>query len=194
MGYSEDDRMVRVDFFKPSGKWYCSEAIRWTGSYHYDSSKTDSQHPLDAFAVSLRDNLKARLREMTAVCLRPYHNLSYPLMIKDGGWLNTDGWLDTDDTKGTLPPKPPPDAQKPNVPVPQGPIGSSPPPSPAKMFEKANFTQLENVILELRDGLQCAEAIIRNGVYLMPAEKLYRWTGVRDWLEWMWNISKSKSS
>lgn len=28
MGYSDDDSMVRVDFFKPTGKWYATEAIQ----------------------------------------------------------------------------------------------------------------------------------------------------------------------
>ena len=29
MGYSEDDSMVRVDFFKTSGRWYTTEAVKW---------------------------------------------------------------------------------------------------------------------------------------------------------------------
>ena len=33
MGYSEDETMVRVDFFKPSGKWYTTEAVKWTGAW-----------------------------------------------------------------------------------------------------------------------------------------------------------------
>lgn len=34
MGYIDDDSMVRVDFFKPGGKWYCTEAVKWTGGYN----------------------------------------------------------------------------------------------------------------------------------------------------------------
>lgn len=79
MGYSENDWMVRVDFFKPSGKWYTTEAVdmsRW------------HDHPdmLYAFAKSICDHLRCletkdyRLSEMVAVCIEPYHKYSYPLM------------------------------------------------------------------------------------------------------------------
>lgn len=34
MGYSNDNTMVRVDFFKPSGKWYTTEAVKWMGWGH----------------------------------------------------------------------------------------------------------------------------------------------------------------
>jgi hypothetical protein len=81
MGYSEDDSMVRVDFFKPSGKWYCAEAIKWTGAY-----KSEEQHIGDAFAKSLRDSLGDRLSEMDAICLEPCHEHSHPIQIKAGGW------------------------------------------------------------------------------------------------------------
>lgn len=29
--YSDNPADVRVDFFKPSGKWYTTESVRWTG-------------------------------------------------------------------------------------------------------------------------------------------------------------------
>lgn len=78
MGYSSDPSMVRVDFFKPSGKWYVAEVIRWTGPY-------DEGMMEDAFIISLRNHLykdgKLRLSGMLAVCLRPYHKLEYPVMI-----------------------------------------------------------------------------------------------------------------
>ncbi len=83
MGYSDDDSMVRVDFFKGGGKWYTTEAVKWTGGYF---SKESS--PLDAFAASLRRHLGDRLSEMDAVCLHPYHEHSYPLMIRSGSWRN----------------------------------------------------------------------------------------------------------
>jgi len=31
MGFTEDETVVRVDFFKESGKWYVTEAVKWTG-------------------------------------------------------------------------------------------------------------------------------------------------------------------
>lgn len=91
MNYSDNPAMVRVDFFKPSGKWYCTEAVKWTGAYY--GSNIDGQtfssecQPIyDAFAQSLRDHLEKRLSDMTAICLEPYHQFTHPLMIKDGGW------------------------------------------------------------------------------------------------------------
>ena len=77
--FSIDPAMIRVDFFKPSGKWYTTEAIRWTGSW-------ESGSVIDEFSKSLHDHLGQRMSEMTAVCLEPYSKFSFPLMIKDGGW------------------------------------------------------------------------------------------------------------
>ncbi len=83
MGYTEDDSYVRVDFFKPSGKWYTTEGVKWTGSYHEGLIH-------DEFAKSLVSHFKGtkRLSEMDAVCLEPSHIHSHPIQIKNGGWLN----------------------------------------------------------------------------------------------------------
>ena len=85
MGYSEDDAMVRVDFFKESGKWYTTEAVKWTGKF---------QDCLihDAFKESLKNHFQKgenplRLSEMDAICLEPYHIHAHPICIKSGGWL-----------------------------------------------------------------------------------------------------------
>jgi hypothetical protein len=89
MGYTEDSQMVRVDFFKPSGKWYCTEAIKWD---RYRSTviaesplviAKDYEHIQDTFARCLREQLKGRLRGMTAICLKPYHEFAFPLSCKD---------------------------------------------------------------------------------------------------------------
>ena len=83
MGYHTNDAMVRVDFFRPSGKWYATEAVHWTGEYREGVIR-------DEFAKSLRDHFATtnpkRLSEMDAVCLEPYHMHSHPIMIKAGGW------------------------------------------------------------------------------------------------------------
>lgn len=83
MGYSENPAMVRVDFFKASGKWYCTEAVKWTGDYHFANNK---QLLVDSFKQSLRDHLivngKARLSDMLAVCLEPYYEHSCPIMME----------------------------------------------------------------------------------------------------------------
>jgi hypothetical protein len=79
MGYSEDDGMVRIDYFKPSGKWYMSEAMKWTGAY-----KAEEEDLHKAFAHSLWDHCEKRggaaSNEFTVVCLEPYHEHSFPLM------------------------------------------------------------------------------------------------------------------
>lgn len=79
MNYSNDESMVRVDFFKPSGKWYTTEAVKWTGGYR-------DVHIIDAFKASLREHLEGRLSDMDAVCLEPYHEHQHPIMLKNGSW------------------------------------------------------------------------------------------------------------
>lgn len=85
MGYTTDTNMVRVDFFKPGGKWYTTEAVKWL---YYD--KDVLIHA--AFRKSLAEHLKNRdsgpagantfrLSGMTAVCLEPYHEHAHPLML-----------------------------------------------------------------------------------------------------------------
>jgi hypothetical protein len=82
MGYTEQEDMVRVDFFKQSGKWYCTEAVRWIGW-----GKENLIH--DAFKKSLRAHFKDcpnRLSDMDAICLKPYHELEHPICVRNGGW------------------------------------------------------------------------------------------------------------
>jgi len=93
MGYSEDPAMVRVDFFKPSGKWYTTEAVKWTGKWHGSTkdgiaTRTDVQMIHGAFAQSLRDHLGQRLNDMDAICLHPYHEHEHPIQLKAGSWNN----------------------------------------------------------------------------------------------------------
>lgn len=92
MGYIEDDSMIRVDFFKESGKWYATEGMKWTGSYA--ATKIGASGPregwdVDAqFRVGLYDLVvdastgRVRYAGMIAVCLHPYHTTSFPLMHK----------------------------------------------------------------------------------------------------------------
>lgn len=84
MGYSDNPKMVRVDFFKQSGKWYETEAVEWTGEW-----KGNKQGIHDAFKQSLRDHFKdkpGRYSDLDAVCLHPYHEHEHPIQIKKGGW------------------------------------------------------------------------------------------------------------
>lgn len=82
--YSDNPADVRVDFFKPSGKWYTTESVRWTGFW-----EGNKQLIHKAFAQSLRDHFKEkpnRLSEMDAICLEPYHEYSHPIQLKNGSW------------------------------------------------------------------------------------------------------------
>ena len=81
MGYTTDETTIRVDFFKPSGKWYETVSIKWVAPYF--ASEMDIH---EGFKRSLRASIGDRLRGMTAVCLEPYHELAFPLMIDD--WNN----------------------------------------------------------------------------------------------------------
>lgn len=72
--YSVNPAMVRVDFFKPSGKWYDTVAVEWQGYHHSDIYQ------------ALRNSLNTsgygdKYSGMTAVCLEPYHENAHPLMI-----------------------------------------------------------------------------------------------------------------
>ena len=73
MGYSDRDSVVRVDFFKQSGKWYTTEAVEWIG---YDGLI------FEEFKRSLWRHLQGRLSEMWAVCLEPYNKYAHPLMVR----------------------------------------------------------------------------------------------------------------
>ena len=73
MGYSDDPAMVRVDFFKDSGKWYATEAIPWL---NYGGEI------FSEFRKSLAAALGGRFAGMYAVCLEPYNARPFPLMIK----------------------------------------------------------------------------------------------------------------
>jgi hypothetical protein len=107
MGYSEDAHMVRVDFFKSSGKWYVTEAIKWL---QYNARETPDSKIVsiyDAFKNSLMEALysdltkKVRLAAMTAVCLDPYYEHACPVLMKVPGC----GWcqrLECEDSTGCL--------------------------------------------------------------------------------------------
>ena len=88
MGYIDDESMVRVDFFKPSGKWYYTIGIKWL-TYFSPNSKHLGEGKVgllifDAFEEALKEagEITDKDREgWFAVCLKPYHEHSHPLMI-----------------------------------------------------------------------------------------------------------------
>lgn len=72
--YNENESSVRVDFFKPGGKWQFTKAVQWTGGY-----RDCCIH--EAFKTTL-DNAGIDIRYFNVVCLEPYHEHSHPLMIR----------------------------------------------------------------------------------------------------------------
>jgi len=76
MGYSDNPARVRVDFFKDNGKWYTTEAVEmmdWSGETY------------TTFQRSLKAHLNGRLKGMWAVCLDPYSDKGFPLMVRVEG-------------------------------------------------------------------------------------------------------------
>ena len=70
--YSNNESSVRVDIFKPSGKWYQSIAVSgadYTGCVHNSVRKATKEH------------LGTGFKGMTAVCIHPYHEHSHPVMF-----------------------------------------------------------------------------------------------------------------
>ncbi len=92
MGYTESEDMVRVDFFKPSGKWYTTEEMKWVD---YDRDDIYA-----AFSQSLLLTFGNYFTDMDAVCLEPYHVNAHPVQIKNGGWENYVSWDKFDDRGG----------------------------------------------------------------------------------------------
>lgn len=72
--------MVRVDFFKESGKWHSTEAVSFDGLDW-------KEHFWETIYTALNRHLGDRLNEMTAVILHPYHQCEHPVMLKHGEWL-----------------------------------------------------------------------------------------------------------
>jgi hypothetical protein len=77
MNYSDEEAMVRVDIFKPSGKWYETFAMK---RCDYNGGPTI----MDVVEGSLLNaGMGNSYKGWTFVCLEPYHKHAYPLMLTD---------------------------------------------------------------------------------------------------------------
>ena len=74
-GFSTDVEQVRVDVFRPSGKWSATVALR------FDTYKDELIH--DVLERCMREQYPEYASGYILVCLDPYHEHSHPLMIKD---------------------------------------------------------------------------------------------------------------
>lgn len=80
MHYSNQPSMVRVDFWKPSGKWYATEEMPFL--YGWGENKLLIH---EAFKRSLKVCFGNRFSGMDVTCLEPYHEHSRPIQLK-AGW------------------------------------------------------------------------------------------------------------
>lgn len=80
MHFSENPGSVRVEFFKPSGKWYMTEALDMRDFW---KSGPGNLSPSDAVrSALLRTERGARLLEQfIVVVFEPYHEQAYPVCL-----------------------------------------------------------------------------------------------------------------
>lgn len=78
--FSEKPGMVRVEFFRPGGKWYMTEA--WDMSDYYAVGPT----PIDAVQAMLMNNERGfrLLNQFIVVVQDPYHKNEYPVCLVPG--------------------------------------------------------------------------------------------------------------
>ena len=73
--YSDKESSVRVDFFKPTGKWGYTEAVDMKDVYDAEDMKS-------AVKAAVIKHLNGRLKGTIAVVLDPYHPYSHPVMFE----------------------------------------------------------------------------------------------------------------
>jgi hypothetical protein len=72
MNYTNDTHMCRVEVFKPSGKWYMTEAVSFEGLYH----------DVDGYRKGIDRHFRGRANGMWAVCFDFYSENEFPHMIQ----------------------------------------------------------------------------------------------------------------
>jgi hypothetical protein len=76
--YSNNPGMVRVDFYKPGGKWYMTEAVDM--STHY-MDQSIIQAVRESICES-HERGEAWLDQFVALVAEPYHQNAYPIMLQ----------------------------------------------------------------------------------------------------------------
>ncbi len=80
MNYAFEPYMVRVDVFKPSGKWYDTVAINMNNYYN-------EPFTLEAVKCAMQKQYPAYLEDSICICLDPYHTNAHPVMIMPRGFI-----------------------------------------------------------------------------------------------------------
>lgn len=101
--YSQHAGDVRIDRFKPRGKWYDTWSVDMEGYYNQDAGRASGEllpPTWEAVYLAIMDELQrvnsgknksdSELRESferwTWVCLEPYHFQTYPIMFVGKDW------------------------------------------------------------------------------------------------------------
>lgn len=96
MGFTTNEGMVRVDRFKPGGKWYDTWAVDMSRWYNQDAGRSsgellppvweavrlaiiDHMCPSGVLTARVEADLADRFDAWTWVCLEPYHFQAYPV-------------------------------------------------------------------------------------------------------------------
>lgn len=77
--YSDSEASCRVDFWKESGKWYTTEAVKWVGNGFTHNPPLLHEQFHDSLKAHFKG--KSRLVGMRATCLEPYHKHSHPISV-----------------------------------------------------------------------------------------------------------------
>ncbi len=86
--YSDNSGMVKVDFYKASGKWYMTEA--WDMSKYWDfcQDSVGRTGPVGAVEQMLSETERGRrlLGQFNIVVDEPYHRNGCPVMLVPEAW------------------------------------------------------------------------------------------------------------
>ena len=79
--FTTDESMVRVDFWKESGKWYDTVALKWD-RYSAKSELNGSIETVhETFKRCLKEQFGQSYIDMRATCIEPYHENSHPVSL-----------------------------------------------------------------------------------------------------------------
>lgn len=85
MGYTIEEGRVRVDFFKPSGKWSYTGSVDMGPFYHEPITHEALKKALDESIEGLRLSWRHWLMDDgVIVCLEPFHQHAHPIMLTSG--------------------------------------------------------------------------------------------------------------
>jgi len=75
--FSQNPEMVRVDFWKESGKWYDTVELKWDRYKSENDGEIELIH--ETFNRCLKEQYAGHYRGMRATCLEPYHENAHPI-------------------------------------------------------------------------------------------------------------------